>query len=40
MTKTINDVYMELFKRLKEADDPQPSLSAREITAVSYTHLG
>ena len=33
MTKTINDVYMELFKRLKEADDPQPSLSAREITA-------
>lgn len=33
MTKTVNDVYMELFKRLKEADDPQPSLSAREITA-------
>ena len=33
LTKTINDVYMELFKRLKEADDPQPSLSAREITA-------
>ena len=33
MTKTINDVYMELFHRLKEADDPQPSLSARELTA-------
>lgn len=24
---------MELFKRFKEADDPQPSLSAREVTA-------
>ncbi|MDO4269689.1 MAG: peptide chain release factor N(5)-glutamine methyltransferase [Eubacteriales bacterium] len=33
MTKTINDVYMELFKRFKEADDPQPSLAAREVTA-------
>lgn len=33
MTKTINDVYIELFKRFKEADDPQPSLSARELTA-------
>lgn len=33
MTKTINDLYMELFRRFKEADDPQPSLSARELTA-------
>ena len=33
MTKTINDVYIELFKRFKEAGDPQPSLSARELTA-------
>lgn len=33
MTKTINDVYMELFRRFKEADDPQPSLAARELTA-------
>lgn len=33
MAKTINDVYMELFHRLKEADEPQPSLAARELTA-------
>lgn len=33
VTKTINDVYIELFKRFKEAGDPQPSLSARELTA-------
>lgn len=33
MTKTINDVYMELFRRFKETDDPQPSLAARELTA-------
>ena len=33
MTKTINDVYMELFRRFKEADDQQPSLAARELTA-------
>ena len=33
MTKTINDVYMQLYKRFKEADDPQPSLAARELTA-------
>ncbi|MGI6180779.1 MAG: peptide chain release factor N(5)-glutamine methyltransferase [Agathobaculum sp.] len=33
MTKTINDVYMQLYKRFKEADEPQPSLAARELTA-------
>ena len=33
MTKTINDVYMQLYKRLKAADEPQPSLAARELTA-------
>ena len=33
MTKTINDVYMQLYKRFKEADDPQPTLAARELTA-------
>ncbi|MDY3618003.1 peptide chain release factor N(5)-glutamine methyltransferase [Agathobaculum sp.] len=33
MTKTINDVYMQLFKRFKEAGSPQPSLEARELTA-------
>ena len=33
MTKTINDVYMQLYHRFKAADDPQPSLSARELTA-------
>lgn len=33
MTKTINDVYMQLFRRLKEGGEPQPSLAAREITA-------
>lgn len=33
MTKTINDVYMQLYKRFKAADDPQPSLAARELTA-------
>ena len=33
MTKTINDVYMQLYKRFRDADDPQPSLSARELTA-------
>ena len=24
MTKTINDVYMQLFRRLKEGGDPMP----------------
>lgn len=33
MTKTINDVYMQLFKRFKDAGSPQPSLEARELTA-------
>lgn len=33
MTKTINDVYMQLFKRFKEGGSPQPSLEARELTA-------
>ena len=33
MTKTINDVYMQLYKRFREADDPPPSLSACELTA-------
>ena len=33
MTKTINDVYMQLYKRFRDADDPQPSLAARELTA-------
>ena len=33
MTKTINDVYMQLYKRFKAADEPQPSLAARELTA-------
>jgi len=33
VTKTINDVYMQLFRRLKEGGDPMPQLTAREITA-------
>lgn len=33
MPKTINDVYMQLYKRFKEGNDPQPSLAARELTA-------
>ena len=33
MTKTINAVYMQLYKRFRDADDPQPSLAARELTA-------
>ena len=33
VTKTINDVYIQLFKRFKEAGSPQPSLEAREVTA-------
>lgn len=33
MTKTINEVYLDLLRQLKEGGDPQPSLSAREITA-------
>lgn len=33
MTKTINDVYIALFKRFKEAGSPSPSLEARELTA-------
>lgn len=33
MTKTINDVYMQLYKRFRDADEPQPSLAARELTA-------
>lgn len=33
MSKTVNDVYIELFKRFRDANDPQPSLSARELTA-------
>ena len=37
MTKTINDVYMQLFRRLKEGGDPMPQLTAREITCLLYT---
>lgn len=33
MTKTINDIYMQLFHRFKDGGDPQPSLTARELTA-------
>lgn len=33
MTKTINDVYMELFRRFKDGGSLQPSLEARELTA-------
>ncbi len=33
MAKTINEVYLELYRRLKESGDPQPSLSARELAA-------
>ena len=33
MTKTINDVYMQLYKRFRDAGEPQPSLAARELTA-------
>ncbi len=35
LAKTINDVYLELYRRLKENGDPQPSLTARELTAYS-----
>ena len=33
LTKTINDVYMQLFHRFKKGGDPMPSLTARELTA-------
>lgn len=33
LSKTVNDVYIELFKRFRDASDPQPSLSARELVA-------
>lgn len=33
MTKTINDVYIALLARLKDANEPQPVLYARELTA-------
>ncbi len=33
MAKTANDVYLELYRRLKDSTDPQPSLTARELTA-------
>ncbi len=33
MAKTANDVYLEVYRRLKESGDPQPSLTARELTA-------
>ncbi len=33
MAKTANDVYLELYRRLKDSADPQPSLTARELTA-------
>lgn len=33
MTKTINDIYIQLYRRFKEAGAPQPSLAARELTA-------
>lgn len=34
VTKTVNDVYIALFRRFREADLPQPALAAREITAL------
>jgi len=33
LAKTINDVYLELYRRLKENGEIQPSLMARELTA-------
>ena len=33
MTKTINDVYIQLFHRFKAGGDPMPQLTARELTA-------
>lgn len=33
MAKTINDIYLELLARFKEADSPQPALEAKELTA-------
>lgn len=33
MTKTINDLYIELLHRLRQAEVPQPELEARELTA-------
>lgn len=35
MTQTINDLYMILRRRLKEADVPMPSLEARELAAAA-----
>ena len=35
MAKTINDVYLQLFHRLRDGGDPQPSMTARELTAVA-----
>lgn len=34
MTQTVNDVYIALFRRFREAEEPQPQLAAREITAL------
>ena len=44
MAKTINDVYLQLFHRLRDGGDPQPSMTARELTAeackaAGYQHL-
>lgn len=35
VAKTINDVYLQLFHRLRDGGDPQPSMTARELTAVA-----
>ncbi len=35
MAKTINDVYLQLFHRLRDGGDPQPSMTARELTALA-----
>lgn len=33
MAKTINELYLELFKRFRQAGTPAPALEARELTA-------
>ena len=33
MATTINELYLELFKRFRQAGTPSPSLEARELTA-------
>ncbi|WP_087065113.1 peptide chain release factor N(5)-glutamine methyltransferase [Intestinibacillus massiliensis] len=35
MTETINDLYMQLRRRFKDADIPMPALEARELTAAA-----